>query len=195
MAGSRKDVRLRLQNAALELYTQHGFDRTTAAEVAARAGVTERTYFRHFNDKREVLFDGEEALQRSLADAVANAPELPPIPTLRHAFLSLATLFESDRALKMRRHHVVAATPALRERGIVKLAHLTEAITTALEGRNVPPPLAFLAATCGMGVLNRVRLEWLQGSPRSYATLLADAFADLDLLLEEDAAPELDESL
>src|SRR5690242_1585176 len=116
MAGSRKDVRLRLQNAALELYAQHGFDRTTAAEVAARAGVTERTYFRHFTDKREVLFDGEEALQRSLADAVANAPELPPIPTLLHAFLSVTTLFENDRTLQVRRHHVVAATPALRER-------------------------------------------------------------------------------
>jgi AcrR family transcriptional regulator len=184
MAGSRKDVRLRLQNAALELYAEHGFDRTTAAEVATLAGVTERTYFRHFSDKREVLFDGEEALQRSLASAVADAPEMAPMPMLLHAFLSVATMFESDRAIQVRRHHVVSATPALRERGIVKLAHLTEVIATALEERNVPQSLALLAATCGMGVLSRVRVEWLEGAPDDYATLLAHAFADLDLLFQ-----------
>ena len=74
MAGSRKGVRQRLQHAALELYGERGFDRTTAADIAALAGVTERTYFRHFPDKREVLFDGAAALAASLADAVLNAP-------------------------------------------------------------------------------------------------------------------------
>lgn len=185
MAGSRKDVRLRLHNAALELYTERGFDRTTAAEIAARAGVTERTYFRHFPDKREVLFDGEAAWQTSLVDAVANAPELPPLQMLLQAFLSFVPRFESDRALKERRHRVISATPELREREAMKLARLTDAITDALEQRDIPRSLAALAAACGVGVLGRVRLEWLAGTPRNYSTLLTDAFRDLDLLFQE----------
>ena len=183
MAGSRKDVRLRLQNAALELYAERGFDRTTAAEIAALAGVTERTYFRHFPDKREVLFDGEAVMQTSLVDAVANAPELQPLPTLLHAFLSVVPRFESDRALKERRHRVISATPELRERELMKMAHLTDAIRSALEQRDVPRTFASLAATCGIGVLTRVRLEWLAGTPRDYPSLLNDAFGDLNLLL------------
>src|ERR1700734_2171268 len=101
MAGSRKDVRLRLQRAALELYAERGFDRTTAADIAALAGVTERTYFRHFPDKREVLFDSEAAMTASLVDAVLNVPaDLPPLPALREAFVSITPMFERDRAAK-----------------------------------------------------------------------------------------------
>src|ERR1700678_2062171 len=93
MAGSRKDVRLRLQRAALELYAEHGYGRTTAADIAALAGVTERTYFRHFPDKREVLFDGDAELRSALAAAVAGAPAgLSPLPALLEAFRSAAPI-------------------------------------------------------------------------------------------------------
>jgi AcrR family transcriptional regulator len=184
MAGSRKDVRLRLQRAALELYAERGFDRTTAADIAARAGVTERTYFRHFPDKREVLFEGEAALRAALVDAVSGAPaSLPPLPALREAFLSVAVMFERDRADKELRHRIISSTPELQERELMKSAHLTEAITEALERRAAPPGLASLAAVCGTAALNRARLQWLAGSPRDYATLLTDAFADLGLLV------------
>ena len=64
----------RLQEAALALYAEHGFDQTTAAEIAERAGVTERTFFRHFADKREVLFGGSAELKERLVSAVAGAP-------------------------------------------------------------------------------------------------------------------------
>jgi AcrR family transcriptional regulator len=184
MAGSRKDVRLRLQRAALELYAERGFDRTTAADIAALAGVTERTYFRHFPDKREVLFDGETALRTALADAVADAPAgLPPLPALRAAFLSVTALFERDRAAKELRHRIVSATPELQERELTKLAHLTDAIAGALGQRAVPPGLAWLAAACGTAVLTRARLQWLAGSPIDYATLLTDAFTELESLV------------
>ncbi len=190
MTGSRKDVRLRLQNAALELYAERGFDQVTAAEIAAQAGVTERTFFRHFPDKREVLFDGEAALQALLTKAVANAPGPGPLPLLLHAFLSVVPHFESDRELKARRHQVVWAAPELKERSVTKMARLTEALAQALEQRGIPRPAADLAAACGMGVLTRVRLEWLAGTPSDYATLLTDAFAELRLLLrDEPAAP------
>ncbi|MDN3357409.1 TetR/AcrR family transcriptional regulator [Actinomadura sp. DC4] len=188
MAGSRKDVRLRLQRAALELFAERGFERTTAAEIAARADVTERTYFRHFPDKREVLFDGEAAMRKSLVDAVANAPAgLTPLPLLLEAFLSVVPRFEADRELKVRRHRVIEAAPELRERELTKFAHLTDAITTALEHRDVAPGLASLAATCGIAVLTRVRHEWLAGDTRDYPTLLTDAFADLTTLFDRDA--------
>ena len=184
MAGSRKDVRLRLQRAALELYAEHGFDRTTAADIAALAGVTERTYFRHFPDKREVLFDGEAAMRTSLVDAVSNAPTgLPPLPTLREAFLSAVPMFERDRADKELRHRIISSTPELQERGLLKVARLTDAITEALEQRAAPEGLASLAATCGTAVLTRVRLQWLAGSQSDYATLLTDAFTELESLV------------
>jgi AcrR family transcriptional regulator len=184
VAGSRKDVRLRLQRAALELYAERGFERTTAADIAARAGVTERTYFRHFPDKREVLFDQEVELRTALTDAVEGAPAgLPPLPALREAFLSVASLFERDRDDKQLRHQIIASTPELQERELAKTANLTKAITKALEQRAAPPGVASLAAACGTAVLTRARLQWLDGSPRDYATLLADAFAELGLLV------------
>ena len=184
MAGSRKDVRLRLQRAALELYAERGFDRTTAADIAALAGVTERTYFRHFPDKREVLFDGEADMRTALVDAVLNAPPgLPPFPTLLEAFLSVAPMFERDLAVKALRHRIVSSTPELQERELMKLAHLTDALTEALEQRAAPPGLASLAAACGTAVLTRARLQWLAGSQRDYATLLTGTFAELGLLV------------
>jgi AcrR family transcriptional regulator len=184
MAGSRKDVRLRLQRAALELYSERGFDRTTAADIAALAGVTERTYFRHFPDKREVLFGGEAPLQAALIQAVLTAPAgLPPLPALLAAFLSVTPLFEEDRAGKVLRHRIISSTPELQERELIKLAHLTEAITQALAQRAVPPGQAALAAGCGTAVLRRARLQWLEGSQRDYPTLLTDAFTELGLLV------------
>lgn len=189
MAAGRKGVRVRLQHAALQLYADCGFDRTTTAEVAALAGVTERTYFRHFGDKREVLFDGQAALETALADAVAAAPELAPLAVLRHAFLSLVPLFEADRDLQRRRHDVIDATPELRERAGSKLVHLTEVIAGALERRDLPPPQAYLTATCGIAVLTLARGDWLAGSPRGYPALLNGAFADLDLLINNHSTP------
>jgi AcrR family transcriptional regulator len=184
MAGSRKDVGIRLQRAALELYAERGFDRTTAADIAALAGVTERTYFRHFPDKREVLFDGEAEFLTALADAVSSAPAgLAPLPTLLAAFLSVTPMFERDRADKELRHRIISSTPELQERELTKHAHLTAAITEALEKRAVPPSTASLAAICGTAALNRARLQWLAGSERDYPGLLTDAVTELGLLV------------
>lgn len=184
---------MRLRNAALELYAEPGFDRTTAADIAARAGVTERTYFRHFPDKREVLFDGEAELAAALVDAVANAPDLPPLPLLRHAVLSVVPRLESDRALKQRRYAIVTGTAELREREATKRERLTAAVTDALGHRGVPRPLASMAATCAVAVLTRVRHEWLTGEHPSYAALVTEAFADLGLLIASSAGAGADE--
>ena len=185
-------MRGRLRAAALELYAERGYDRTTPAEVAALAGVTERTYFRHFPDKREVVFDGEAALQASMTAAVAGAPELSLLGVLRHAFSSLASHGEDERDAQAHQHRVITATPELRERAAAKTVHLTEAVTDALERRGTPRHLGSLAAACGIEVLSRARREWLDGSSRSFTALLSDAFDDLDLLVRggaQDALP------
>jgi AcrR family transcriptional regulator len=146
--------------------------------------VTERTYFRHFPDKREVLFDSEAAMTASLVAAVLNVPaDLPPLPALREAFVSITAMFERDRAAKQLRHRIISVTPELQERESMKLARLTEAIAEALERRAAPPGLASLAAACGTAVLTRARLQWLDGSQTAYETLLTDAFAELGFLV------------
>ncbi len=178
-------MRRRLRDAALELYGEHGFDRTTAAEVAARAGVTERTYFRHFADKREVVFDGEAALRAAMTDAVARAPDLPPLGVLRAAFLSVATGAEEDRERQVHQNRVISSAPDLQERAATKAASITGSVAEALERRGVPQGLASLAAACGGEVLERARQQWLAGSPDSLAVLVAAGFADLDLLLRD----------
>src|SRR3954464_15916262 len=104
---SGAEARRRLQQAALELYRERGFDRTTTAEIAARAGVNERTFFRHFPDKGEVLFDGEAELRAALTRAVAEAPgDLGPLDTLLHAFRQAGRVLEDNRPFSEPRLHV-----------------------------------------------------------------------------------------
>src|ERR1700729_3568856 len=88
----------RLQRAALELYSERGFDETTVAEIAKRAGLTERTFFRHFADKREVLFWGAGMLQEHVVEAVVNAPaSAVPIDAVAAALEATGPLFEQRR--------------------------------------------------------------------------------------------------
>ncbi|HEY0258383.1 MAG TPA: helix-turn-helix domain-containing protein [Lacisediminihabitans sp.] len=189
MAGSRKDVRDRLLRAALDLFSERGYDRTTAADIADRADVTERTYFRHFSDKREALFDGEGALQHALAGAVAEVPAgLSPSETLLRAFLAMIPALEHEGDLKKRRQAVIAAAPELRERELSKEAHLISGVAEALETRGVRAPVAVLAAVSGIAVLSRARLEWLAGASDDYATLLRTGFADLRAALASEPA-------
>src|ERR1700757_4365985 len=107
MPRDREEVRRRLQLAALDLYRERGYEETTAAEIAAKAGVTERTFFRHFSDKREVLFDGEAVLKPALVQAVAAAPEkLGAWETLFWAFRSVEKLFIENRPFSEPRQKV-----------------------------------------------------------------------------------------
>ena len=162
MAGSRKNVRARLRNAAVELYQARGYDQTTTAEIAARAGVTERTYFRHFPDKREVLFDGEAALSAALTDALAAAsPELHPWEAMILAFRSAEPLFVENRASTQPKRRIIDASPALQERELAKTRALTLALASALRTRGVADRLAMLAAQIGLATLAHAVAAWL----------------------------------
>ncbi len=121
MPRNREEARKRLQRAALELFAENGFDHTTAAQIAARAGVTERTFFRHFPDKREVLFDGQNVLGAALSDAIGAAPaKLLPMQALQRAFTSVTPMLEQNRPFSEPRQRIIAATPALQEREVAK---------------------------------------------------------------------------
>ncbi|MCR6483353.1 TetR/AcrR family transcriptional regulator [Amycolatopsis sp. OK19-0408] len=183
MPRSGEEARRRLQQAALELYVERGFDRTTTAEIAARAGVTERTFFRHFPDKREVLFDGEAALRAELTESVADAPDgLPPLAVLVRAFRKSGRILEGNRSFAEPRLAVIAATPALRERDLAKAAAMTDALAAALRGRGVPDRLAALAARIGWDTFHLAAGAWIEESARGLDEHVTEAFADLRTL-------------
>ncbi|MGW5263160.1 TetR/AcrR family transcriptional regulator [Microbispora sp. NPDC004025] len=183
MPRSSEQARRRLQQAALDLYRENGFDRTTTAEIAARAGVTERTYFRHFPDKREVLFDGEDALRVTLISGVAEAPAtLPPLPALLWALRSATSLLENNRAFSEPRQRVIDTTPALRERELTKVASLAADLTEALRRRGVPDRTAALAAQTGMVAFRQAFGAWISDPAPGLDALLHQAFDDLRTL-------------
>jgi len=177
MPRSGDDARRRLAQAALELFSERGYDATTTAEIAARAGVTERTFFRHFPDKREVLFDGEAAFRDTLADGVLAAPrELDPLGALRWSFLSVEQTLIDNRGFSGPRAALIARTPALQERVLSKIANLTKALADALGRRGVEPAVAALAAEVGMAAFNYAAAAWIADPTSGLDANLARAF-------------------
>ena len=133
------NARGRLEQAALELFVERGFEQATVAEIAQRAGLTERTFFRYFADKREVLFAGAGALQEFLVRAVAQAPDTAtPLEAIAAALQAAAPLFAERGDYPRRRQAVIAANAELRERELIKLAALAAAMAAALRERGTP---------------------------------------------------------
>lgn len=176
MPRSGEEARRRLREAALELYAERGYDATTTAEIAARAGVTERTFFRHFADKREVLFGGETELRDVMVDAIADAPAgTVPLDLVTSAYLAAIPLFVEGRPVAVRRARLIADAPALQERAHAKSAALADAVVTALVARGVPEPTARLAAQVGAAAFQRAGAEWYADPSRDLATLVHGA--------------------
>src|ERR1700731_2154882 len=123
----------RLAQAAMELYVEHGFEQTTVAEIAARAGLTERTFFRHFADKREVLFAGAGSLQDLLVSTLASTPDsVAPIDAVAAALEAAGARLQERRDHARRRQAVIAANAELQERELIKLASLATALAETL---------------------------------------------------------------
>jgi AcrR family transcriptional regulator len=156
------DARGRLEKAALELYRERGFERTTVAEIAQRAGVTERTFFRHFADKREVLFGRTGEFQDLFVRAAAEVPDrAAPLDVMSAALDAVAEFFEGRRFHARQRQAVITANTELRERELIKLAALAAALADTLRLRGVSSPAADLAAETAVAVF-RVSFErWL----------------------------------
>ena len=181
MARWKPDARSRLEQAALELYSEYGFEQTTVAEIASRAGLTERTFFRHFADKREVLFGGARALQELLIKKVAEAPaSLAPIDAVATA-LGAADIFAPERRERSRqRQCIISANAELQERELMKLASLSAALTEVLRGRGVGDQAASLAADAGITVFKVAYARWIdETNRRDFQELVQTVLDDL----------------
>jgi AcrR family transcriptional regulator len=176
------DSRGRLQEAALSLFSARGFDQTTAAQIAAQAGLTERTFFRHFADKREVLFGGSALLEERIVAGVAGAPAADSAldAVSRGLDAASAMLGQSRRDLAGQRQAVIAANPELRERELAKLADYAAAVANALRDRGVSEPQATLAAEAGMTVLRVAVQRWANGDDgRDLSAIMRGSVAEL----------------
>ena len=152
----------RLREAAMELYVERGFDQTTVAEIAGRAGLTARTFFRYFADKREVLFAGSAALQEQLVLALEAAPKsATPMQAVSAALDAAGTLLGKRREYSRQRQSVINANADLRERELIKMASLSVALADGLRRRGVPDPDASLAAETGIVVLRVAFERWV----------------------------------
>lgn len=175
------DARGRLEKAAHQLFADRGFAATTAADIARAAGVTERTFFRHYADKREVLFSGSAQLQEHMVDAVTRAPATASaMAAVAAGVHASAEVFANRREYASRRQAVVNAHPELRERELIKLASLAVALAGALRERGVGDPEATLAAEAGVLVFRLAFDQWLgdPGTP-DLATAMRELFGSL----------------
>jgi AcrR family transcriptional regulator len=177
-------ARGRLGQAAFELFTERGFEQVTVAEIAERAGLTERTFFRYFVDKREVLFAGAEGFQDLFVSSVAGAPDsAAPIDAVAGALYAAAAMFTAHSGGVRRRSAIIAAHPDLRERELVKLAAVAAAVADALRGRGVTDPAASLAAEAGIAVFKIGFARWIAAPDGpDLAQLITESLEELKLV-------------
>jgi AcrR family transcriptional regulator len=175
------NARGRLERAALELYSERGFEQTTVAEIAKRAGLTERTFFRHFADKREVLFWGAGSLQELLVGTVASAPDsAAPIDAVAAAIEAAGALLQERRDYARQRQAVIAANVELQERELIKLASLASAIAGTLRQRGVRDLAASLTAEAGIAVFRIAFERWInETSQRDFQQLIRESLDEL----------------
>jgi AcrR family transcriptional regulator len=159
------NARGRLRQAAFELYGEHGFDQTTVAQIAERAGLTERTFYRHFADKREVVFSGE--VHRVLVSTVAGAPpQATPMEAVTAALDAAGAVLDERRDMTRRRQAVIAANPGLQDREQIKYATLSAEMAEALRERGVDPVSARLAGDAGVAVFRAAFERWVDEDER-----------------------------
>ena len=161
------DSRGRLEQAAFALFAERGYENTTVAEIAERAGLTERTFFRQYSDKREVLFAGGSEFQELVVSAIASAPaSLPPIDAVAAGLDAAAALLQKRRAFARMRQAIIAANAELRERELIKLASLSAIAADTLRGRGLADPAASLTAEVAIAVFRVAFERWLDEGNR-----------------------------
>jgi AcrR family transcriptional regulator len=171
----------RLVQAAMELYSERGFEQTTVAEIAARAGLTERTFFRHFADKREVLFWGAASLQELLVTTLAATPDsTTPIDAVAVALGAAGAQLQQRPEHARTRYDIIAANPELQERELIKLATLASAMAEALRQRGVGEPGASLTAEAGIAVFKVAFERWVtQAGSRQLPQFIRESLDEL----------------
>lgn len=178
------DARGRLEQAAFELFLERGYDQTTVADIALRAGLTERTFFRHYADKREVLFSGETELKDEMLGVLAGlAPDVPTIESVRIAIEAIASVMRDLRAGARKRQRIIDAHADLQERSLIKRANVTAALADGLTKRGVPDAEANLAADLGMAIFYLAFARWIDDpQEREFADIVHEGFEQLKSL-------------
>jgi AcrR family transcriptional regulator len=183
------NARGRLEQAAMDLYRERGFDQTTAAQIAERAGLTERTFFRHFADKREILFAGAGELQQTVITAVASAPDsATPIEAAFAGIEAAGAALEEHRGRRFarQRQSIIAASAELRERELHKLSALAAAIAETLRERGVGDPGASILADVTIAIFRSSFERWVsQSGAQELPELMRESLAELRALAAE----------
>ena len=178
------NARDRLERAALALFAEHGYDATTVAQIADRAGLTKSTFFRHFADKREVLFGGQDMLMELFTGAIQAAPPTAtPADCLAEALAAAAVAFTPERHdLAPRRQAVIAAHSELQERELLKRARLAAAMAEALHARGTEDVTARLAAQLGVLAFSTSYARWADpGNQRPFTEIARATLSDLQV--------------
>lgn len=173
----------------MDLFAERGYDDTTVADIAERAGLTKRTFFRHFADKKEVLFGGGAVLQEAMTAAVAAAPpDASPLEAVALALTAGADLIGSDIAHTRARQAIITAHPELQERELIKMVRISAALAAELRARGTDPTAAALAAEAGLAAF-RVGFERWAAIPETrkripkLSTLIADSLSELQAVV------------
>ncbi|MES2169609.1 MAG: helix-turn-helix domain-containing protein [Actinomycetota bacterium] len=173
----------RLSRAAMELYAERGFDEVTVAEIAARAGLTERTFFRHFGDKAEMLFANGGNFVAMFVDAIAAAPPGPPLEAVTAGLYAAAADFEPRRPFVLERQKIINSHTDLMERELLKLSALAEAMSVALRDRGVAEPAASLAGWTGLTVFHTSFARWVAATDgRTFESIITESLAELKVV-------------
>ncbi|MGC8466043.1 MAG: TetR family transcriptional regulator [Acidimicrobiales bacterium] len=163
MARWEPGSRERLQGVALDLFNERGFEDTTVADIATQAGVNKRTFFRHFTDKRDVLFAGAAELETLLLGRIVEAQsDLAPLDAIAAALAVVGTDSMVPRHYLRLRQAVIAANSALMERQLIKFDSLTAVFTDGLRQRGIDDPAAGLAAQAGISVFRTAYSRWVE---------------------------------
>ncbi|MDO3636989.1 TetR/AcrR family transcriptional regulator [Mycolicibacterium arseniciresistens] len=181
-------TRERLQDAALDLFAARGYEQTTATDIAQAVGLTERTFFRHFSDKREVLFHGQQALTDAFLAGLDDAPpDASPIDLAVSALRSSSSFFDDERRPHSRkRQSVIDDNPALREREALKLVGLGRALGDALRDRGVDDMAADVAAQIAVMAFGIAFAHWIaEGERRSFEAIAMDVVREVSAVAGE----------
>jgi AcrR family transcriptional regulator len=172
---------MRLQEAAMALYGERGYEETTVAQIAERAGLTKRTFFRYFPDKREVLFWGSELLEQRMVAAIEAAPASDSALGLIGAALDAAAVrFEAVREFAGLRHRIIASSRELQERELIKAASLVAAMTRALRARGLGDTAAAITAWTGVTTMHVAFEQWVDDPDQTpFQQIAKDALAQL----------------
>jgi AcrR family transcriptional regulator len=184
MSRWKPDAEGRLIRAAITLFDAQGYDETTVADIAQTAGLTKRTFFRYFADKREVLFNGSDELTERWIDGIRAAPaDAGAMAAISAGLDEVAEMFADRHPFASMRSRIIAAHPELQERELIKLQRLAGAITAALRERGVGDNAAVLAAQSGVTVFHVAFAHWVQQSdPAGFRRLMDASLEDLRMV-------------